>query len=205
MKNSSSIFDTIRVKPEKTPESAPGQSLCEWSGCESEGSHRAPKGRGREGEFFQFCVKHVREYNKTYNYFQGMDDSQMKNYHKDAATGHRPTWKMGVNRSTMEAQGRRRGEWSNSEQSNQCDNSDETKNGQYPKPKRQRRRLIAAQMHAFETLKLDHDADSMTIKARYKELVKRHHPDANGGDSSFEDRLRQIIQAYNVLKKAGFC
>jgi DnaJ-class molecular chaperone len=41
------------------------------------------------------------------------------------------------------------------------------------------------------------------IKARFKELVKRHHPDANGGDRGAEDKLREIIQAYNYLKQAG--
>lgn len=41
------------------------------------------------------------------------------------------------------------------------------------------------------------------IKARFKELVKRHHPDANGGDTRSEDTLREIIQAYNYLKQAG--
>ena len=43
------------------------------------------------------------------------------------------------------------------------------------------------------------------IKARYKLLVKRHHPDANGGDRSLEDRLREVIQAYSYLKSVGFC
>jgi DnaJ-class molecular chaperone len=43
------------------------------------------------------------------------------------------------------------------------------------------------------------------IKARYKELVKRHHPDANGGDRSAEERLRKVIQAYDYLRKSGFC
>ena len=42
------------------------------------------------------------------------------------------------------------------------------------------------------------------IKVRFKELVKRHHPDANGGDRSSEERLREIIQAYNYLKSVGF-
>ena len=44
------------------------------------------------------------------------------------------------------------------------------------------------------------NATEATIKARYKELVKRHHPDANGGDRSSEDKLREIIQAYNYLR-----
>ena len=50
------------------------------------------------------------------------------------------------------------------------------------------------------TLELDARADEAAIKARYKELVKRHHPDANGGDRSSEDKLREIIQAYNYLQ-----
>ena len=48
------------------------------------------------------------------------------------------------------------------------------------------------------------DASGPAIKARFKELVKRHHPDANGGDRSSEDKLREIIQAYNYLKSIGF-
>ena len=50
------------------------------------------------------------------------------------------------------------------------------------------------------TLELGGDATPAKIKARYKELVKRHHPDANGGDRSSEERLREIIQAYNYLR-----
>jgi DnaJ-class molecular chaperone len=58
---------------------------------------------------------------------------------------------------------------------------------------------------AFDTLDLDIATEKAEIKARFKALVKRHHPDANGGDRSSEERLRQIIQAYNYLKTAGFC
>jgi curved DNA-binding protein CbpA len=53
---------------------------------------------------------------------------------------------------------------------------------------------------ALMTLELGADATPPKIKARYKDLVKRHHPDANGGDRSSEDRLREIIQAYNFLR-----
>ena len=54
-------------------------------------------GRGREGEYYRFCVDHVRQYNQTYNYFDGMNDSQVDEFRKDALTGHRPTWKVGAN------------------------------------------------------------------------------------------------------------
>ena len=56
---------------------------------------------------------------------------------------------------------------------------------------------------ALEALSLDEGADRQRIKARFKELVKRHHPDANGGDKRSENKLREIIQAYNYLKQAG--
>src|SRR4029450_381301 len=58
---------------------------------------------------------------------------------------------------------------------------------------------------ALETLGLDTKATGKDIKARYKELVKRHHPDANGGDRGSEDRFRDVLQAYRVLKQAGLC
>ena len=61
-----------------------------------------------------------------------------------------------------------------------------------------------AERKAFDVLGLEADASRAEIKVRFKALVKRHHPDANGGDRSSEDKLREIIQAYNYLKSIGF-
>jgi curved DNA-binding protein CbpA len=61
-----------------------------------------------------------------------------------------------------------------------------------------------AERKALDTLGLEPDASAQEVKTRFKALVKRHHPDANGGDRSSEDRLREIIQAYNYLKSIGF-
>ena len=58
---------------------------------------------------------------------------------------------------------------------------------------------------AFDTLELPANATASDIKSRYKELVKKHHPDANGGDRGSEERFRAVIQAYQLLKQAGFC
>ncbi len=66
------------------------------------------------------------------------------------------------------------------------------------------RKLLTLEKRSLDVLNLPYTARGAEIKARYKELVKLNHPDANGGDRSSEDRLREIIQAYNVLKKAGF-
>ena len=62
----------------------------------------------------------------------------------------------------------------------------------------------AAERHYLDTLGLEAEASTHEVKTRFKQLVKRHHPDANGGDRSSEDRLREIIQAYNYLKSIGF-
>ncbi|MFO1060844.1 MAG: DnaJ domain-containing protein, partial [Dongiaceae bacterium] len=37
---------------------------------------------------------------------------------------------------------------------------------------------------------------------RYKSLVKRLHPDANGGDKAAEERLKHINLAYSTLKNS---
>ena len=60
-----------------------------------------PKGRGREKDYWRFCLNHVREYNQSYNFFAGMSDAAVMAYQKDALTGHRPTWKMGTGKGTM--------------------------------------------------------------------------------------------------------
>ena len=66
-------------------------------------------------------------------------------------------------------------------------------------------RIRNAERKALHALGLEEGAGRLDIKARFKELVKRHHPDANGGDRGSEDKLREIIQAYNYLKTTGFC
>jgi len=96
MKFDSPLFDRIRVKPEKDRRPKTGGPGCEWHGCKEKAAHRAPKGRGRENEYWRFCLDHARAYNQSYNFFTGMSDAAVMAYQKDALTGHRPTWKMGT-------------------------------------------------------------------------------------------------------------
>jgi DnaJ-domain-containing protein 1 len=70
--------------------------------------------------------------------------------------------------------------------------------------RRETRIIRNAERKALDVLGLEADANTQDIKVRFKVLVKRHHPDANGGDRSSEDRLRAIIEAYNYLKSVGF-
>src|ERR1044072_70338 len=96
MKFDSPLFDRIRVKPSEDRARKPDEPCCQWKGCGNTATHRAPKGRTRENEYWRFCLEHVREYNHSYNYFSGMTDDAVMKYQKDAITGHRPTWKMGT-------------------------------------------------------------------------------------------------------------
>jgi curved DNA-binding protein CbpA len=207
MNLNSKYFDRIRINPDGPAVAETTVPACEWGGggCTSPGTHRAPKGRHHEGEYFHFCLDHVREYNKSYNYFAGMRDDDIAAYQRSAATGHRPTWNMGVNRSATAEDIAARRNWS-AEQINDpfgFFGTGARKTTQEPQP--EQRPLKNLERRSFAALDLDGHETGTEIKARYKELVKRLHPDANGGDRSSEDRLRQIIQAYHYLKSAGFC
>jgi len=91
MKLDSPIFDRIRVKPAEDRRPPTGVPGCDWPDCREDATHRAPKGRLREGEYWRFCLHHVREYNQSYNFFAGMSEDAIARYQKEAITGHRPT------------------------------------------------------------------------------------------------------------------
>jgi hypothetical protein len=187
----SRLFDRIRVKPAERPLEAKTVP-CSHPGCHAEGVFRAPKGREREGEYFCFCKDHVREYNASYDYFRGMDDASMAKFRQADAIGHRPTWKLGARAA---AAGRHVDESVFAEARASRRRGVGAKGTTEAPP-----RYNALAIKALMTLELDGDATQAMIKARYKGLVKRHHPDANGGDRSSEDKLREIIQAYNYLR-----
>ncbi len=208
MKLDSKYFDRIRIKPDAEKAESTHAPTCDWPGCEDTGPYRAPKGRGREGEYFHYCLDHVRAYNKSYNYFAGMSDEDVARYQKASVTGHRPTWSSGVNawastgfRSAAQSHMGFKADFTTQDPFDLFarGKARQEENGTPP------RVLRNAERKCLRTLDLDEDAKADEIKARFKALVKRHHPDINGGDKDSEDRLREVIQAYNHLKQAGFC
>jgi len=208
MKLDSPIFDRIRVKPDKDRRlRAAACPTCEWAGCEEPATHRAPKGRHQEGQFWRYCFEHVRAYNQSYNYFAGMPDDAVAAYQKDALTGHRPTWKMGQNGGRARVADEFQRSNPGAGFSDPFGVFGEFGGTARPEaePARESRMIRNAERKALETLGVELSASAEEIKARFKVLVKKYHPDANGGDISTEDRLRDVIQAYNYLKGAGFC
>src|SRR3977135_2390974 len=107
MKFDSPMFDRIRVKPDEDRRLRRPCPACDIPGCKEAATHRAPKGRLREREYWRFCLAHAREYNQSYNFFAGMSDNAVAAYQKDSLTGHRPTWKIGMNGPINEAVKRR--------------------------------------------------------------------------------------------------
>ena len=207
MSNDSPLFDRIRVKPDQDRRLRAELPGCEWPRCDAPATHRAPKGRLRASEYWRFCLDHVREYNNSYNFFEGMSDDAIAKYQKEDLTGHRPTWKMGsVGGRRTEAKRNSRGSrgsgWAADDPFGLFER---VASGGRARPAAEGRKVLNAQRRALDVLGLEADAQRADIKARFKVLVKRHHPDANGGDRTSEDRLREIIQAYNYLKSAGFC
>jgi hypothetical protein len=192
----SRLFDRIRVKSEPSEAPRPDQIRCQHPGCSEAGEFRAPMGRFREGQYFCFCLDHVREYNATYNYFNGMSAEAMALYQRDAVVGHRPTWSMGVNRGAKNF--REKGD--NPSRTGDPLGMFQTNIRRHSSEGSRKPRYGLAALKALDQLGLDDSVDMAVIKSRYKDLVKRLHPDANAGDRSNEDKLREIIRAYNYLK-----
>jgi hypothetical protein len=205
MKLNSKYFDSIRVSKKRQEEAARTETdfpPCQWKGCDKPAPYRAPMGRGREGDYFCFCIDHVRQYNASYNYFDGMSDNEVRDFQKDAITGHRPTWKVGAN---AWAHGTRDGRAKGDDaKANAGANFNAWRAQKTQDPSGDKgRTLRPLEKKSLEALHLDSRAKREDIKSKFKELVKLHHPDANGGDKQSEDKLREIIQAYNYLKQAG--
>ena len=205
MKLESKFFDSIRIAPRKEDEAPVEAPVCQWKGCACPGTHRAPRDRGRDGRYFMFCFDHVRQFNANYNYFAGMSDEEVEAFQKSAMIGHRPTWRLGENGTAAKREETVRARWARpgagSADPHAFFGRDEAEGAGAAEPPR--RALKTLERRALDKLDLPETAGKQEIKARFKELVKRHHPDANGGDRGSEEKLREIIQAYNYLKAAG--
>jgi DnaJ-domain-containing protein 1 len=183
-------------RPQTDPRSAP--RVCDHPGCAEQGAYRAPKDRKKLNDFYWFCLAHVREYNASWDFYKGVDADTLERERRADVIGRRPTWPMGVGKRARAPLGRTEA----LEEAMRRWFAD----GEIPgfeagaKPEPRKQRPVGPVEEALSLLELDWDATFDQIKSRYKSLVKRHHPDANGGDKAAEERLKSINQAYTVLK-----
>jgi hypothetical protein len=206
MKLQSKIFDSIRIKPRRDEKPEPVATPCDWEGCDKPGEYKAPKGARGEGQFHHFCLEHVRHYNASFNFFAGMSPEELEEaLHTPPKTENRSSFGTGQPGARHSQAARQAGVKLGDKYGDPFGVFARYRHRQAQKPASER----VVPMHeqdrrALEVLGITKRVASDEIKAAYKRLVKLHHPDANGGDKSSEDRLRAIIAAYSHLKKTGF-
>ncbi|MBW8268348.1 J domain-containing protein [Caldovatus aquaticus] len=163
---------------------------CDAPGCGAAGEYRAPRDRTRLRDYYWFCLQHVREYNAAWDYFRGMSPEEIERHLRDDAGWQRPTWPLGrLGRSALDPAEYLR------------DPLGVLEGGPKPPPRSRRTDEAPPELRAaLGVLGLGWPVGQEELRARYKELAKRYHPDSNGGDRSAEDRLKDINRAYSLLR-----
>ncbi|MGX8271523.1 J domain-containing protein [Brevundimonas diminuta] len=212
-------FTDIRVKPPRPDEEQeaaedvlrlkPGEKPCDWADCMRPATARAPKSREQLNEFYNFCQAHAGQYNKSWNFYAGMNEGQIRAAQEnEAMTGGRPTWQMKAGPQTREAAAfaAKFGTANNSGSGSWRDSFGlfgRRVNGDAPVQNDPHHGMGRLERTALADLGLEPGADKAAIKARYHEMLKRFHPDTNGGDRGAEAKLQSVIKAWKTLKKAG--
>ncbi|MEO0031980.1 MAG: hypothetical protein RIS94_1738 [Pseudomonadota bacterium] len=178
--------------------------LCAAPGCDEAGEFRAPGVRASSfdgpGDFRWFCLEHIRQFNAGYDFFAGMSadqimaaqsplagwESQTRAFRPDAGIDQSPRWNDFTD--PLDAIARR----ARARRADHEAAMEATRRGLNPDERR-----------AYEVLGLGFDADRKALRTRYSELVRRYHPDRNGGDRSHEGRLQEVVEAYNRLRSTS--
>ena len=175
---------------------------CEAPGCKEEGQFPAPKSRRRANERYHFCLEHVREYNKAWNYFEGMTPGAVERDRLAAMTWDRPTWRFGE-------QGRDRAEkranaFSGSAFKDSFGFFEKEERDEAEIRARDTRRLLRSlppeYRQAFETLEIQPPVSAAELKSHYKDLVRKLHPDLNQDDPTAEEKMKAVNAAYSLVR-----
>ncbi len=165
-------------------ETVPRQ-CCAAEGCTEEGVYPAPKSRSELRDYIWFCLEHVREYNKSWNYYEGLQGAALEAEIRRATTWERPSWKFATGKPS--------------------ENSFDDPFGFFDFDSRDtsltQRQVSPEERRARKILELSPVTDIDIVKKQYKRLVKQNHPDKNGGDAAAEERLKDINLAYSLIRK----
>ena len=172
------------------------KASCAVPGCLAPGEFKAPLRPANfdgPGTWRFLCLDHVREHNAKYNFFEGMSPDEITNAQSPIAGWERPSRRFAANGSDPPPS------WS--------DFTDplDAISGRFGRIRRsagQQSRFSKPERRALSVLGLGEDADRHSLRQRYSALVRRYHPDKNGGDRSHERRLGEVIEAYQLLRKA---
>ena len=161
------------------------RQCCAAIGCKEEGIYPAPKSRSALRDYIWFCLEHVREYNKSWNYYEGLQGAALEAEIRRATTWERPSWKFAT------------GKPSESYFEDPLGIFDFGNRDSSPK----HRQISPEEQRAWQILQLSPVADIDIVKKQYKRLVKQNHPDKNRGDAAAEERLKEINLAYSLVRK----
>ncbi len=165
------------------------KNICDWDNCKELGEYKAPIERDNSKKFRMLCLKHIREFNKNWNYFSGMDDNQILNFLKSDMTWHKPTQSFSSSDNFFKVL------WNNTLK-DEFDNKKIKSDFNYMR----QFKFDHKDIKAFEILGLSVGMKWMKIQKKFKTLVKKFHPDMNLGNKKYEEKLKLITLAYTQLK-----
>jgi hypothetical protein len=174
---------------------------CDHPGCIAGGDFRAPKSRLDLHSYYWFCLEHVRAYNSAWNYYTGMSDGEIEAEIRHDTVWQRPSWRLGARHGPGYADRIRDyfGVFAD-----RPDSARERGRKSGERGGEAVRRALSAREQALAVFEMEPPFTLVRLKARYKALVKLHHPDAHGGDRAAEEKLKIINQAYATLKASYF-
>jgi hypothetical protein len=165
------------------------ENICEWNSCKESGMYKAPLERDNSKKYKWLCAEHIKLFNKSWNYFEGMTQSEIEVFLKSDITWHRPTQKFGSSDNFFNIL------WNNalSDKFNFYKKEEGIFN-------LKNKKFSEKDKDAFKIMELELSSDWATVQKKFKTLVKKFHPDRNAGNKEFEDKLKKITLAYSHLK-----
>jgi hypothetical protein len=161
---------------------------CDHPGCTEAGLYKAPKSRTNLQAYHHFCLDHVREYNKKWDYFAGFNEDAMYEQMRQDAVGQRPSWPSHISPILENRLRRAANFWGGGFKAAETQQKPAEPELQHPV------------RDAFSALGLTFDVDFESVKKQFRKLVKKYHPDARPDDPKATERFKVINAAYVTLK-----
>jgi len=177
-----------------------GERGCQAPGCREPGEFRAPGSRAPgfdgPGDWRWFCLEHVREFNSAYDWFEGMTADEIL-----AAQSPVAGWARESLAFRADAAGVPR--WADFDDPLDAIGARASELRRRAAGQQQYARFTAPERDALGVMGLGPHTDRHELRKRYSALVRRYHPDRNGGDRSHEAVLQRVVEAYQLLRKAA--
>ena len=167
---------------------------CDSPKCNEKGEYKAPKSRVMLNEYFYFCLNHIKEYNKSWDFYKGMSVEQIESSMRSDTFWDRPSWPLKNSFKNIFDE-------FNEYIEDFVKTDDEKINDAYFKNKLLDENLTLEEAKALKELDLKMPISLEKIKKNYKKLVKIFHPDVNGNNKDAEEKFKQINESYKLLLK----